>query len=202
MHSKAYHIINAITWYRVLMVPVLIALLIFDRIDIFKWLLPVSFFTDSIDGFLARKYKVASVFGARLDSIGDDLTVASGVAGIIVWKPAFMIDQLIPLGVLLGLFIIQLIIAFTRFGKATSFHTYLAKLAALTQGCFLILFFFFPGMGLFLFYLAVIITLLDLVEEIILALIIDKWATNIHGLFWYLASRKKDSLPEQHHDKN
>jgi CDP-diacylglycerol--glycerol-3-phosphate 3-phosphatidyltransferase len=202
MHSKAYHIINAITWYRVVMVPVLVTLLIFDRIDIFKWLLPVSFFTDFIDGFLARKYKVASVFGARLDSIGDDLTVAAGVAGIIVWKPAFMLDQLIPLGILLGLFIIQLIIAFTRFGKATSFHTYLAKLAALAQGCFLILFFFYPGMGLSLFYTAVIITLLDLVEEIILALIIDKWTTNIHGLFWYFAGRKKDSLPEQHHDKS
>lgn len=200
MHSKAFHIINAITWYRVAMVPVLVALLIFDRIDIFKWLLPVSFFTDSIDGFLARKYKVASVFGARLDSIGDDLTVAAGIAGIVIWKPDFIINQMIPLGFLLALFIIQLILAFNKFGKATSFHTYFAKLAAVAQGIFLILFFFDPDLHPAFFYTAFAITMLDLLEEIILVMVVKKWTANIHGLYWYLSSMKKD-LPEEHHNR-
>ena len=199
MHSRAYNIINAITWYRVAMVPVLVLLLLFGRIDIFKWLLPISFFTDAIDGFLARKYKVASVFGARLDSIGDDLTVAAGIAGIIIWKPGFIKEQALWLGILLALFIIQLAIAFYKFRKPTSFHTYLAKLAAVAQGLFIIIFFFDPFLPPAFFYIAWAITALDLVEEILLTLFIKKWATNIHGLYWYLAGQVEQG-PEEHQD--
>src|SRR5687767_14581564 len=95
MQNRAYYIISGITWYRVITAPILVALLLFDRVDIFKWLLPVSFFTDAIDGFLARKFKVNSSFGARLDSIGDDLTVAAGVGGIFIWKPEFIKENLV-----------------------------------------------------------------------------------------------------------
>jgi hypothetical protein len=72
----------------------------------------------------------------------------------------------------------------------TSFHTYGAKLAAVCQGVFLILFFFLPQPSLFLFYLAMIVTGLELVEEIILVLIIPAWRANVKGLFWVLKKRK------------
>lgn len=199
MQKQAYYIINGITWYRVITAPVLVVLLLFDRVDIFKWMLPLSFFTDAIDGFLARKFKVNSSFGSRLDSIGDDLTVAAGVAGIFIWKPEFIKDNLLPLLVLLGLFIIQLSIALIKFRKPTSFHTWSAKLAAVAQGIFIILFFFIPDMPSWVFYTAVIITGLDLVEEIILALIIPKWTTDVKGLFWYLKHQKKSTGGDQYH---
>ena len=191
MSRKAYYIINGITWYRVITAPLLIALMLLDRVDIFKWLLPVSFFTDAIDGFLARKFKVNSSFGARLDSIGDDLTVAAGVAGIFIWKPEFIRENMLALIVLLALFLIQLTIALSRFRKPTSFHTWLANLAAIAQGIFIILFFFVPDMPVWAFYIPVIITGLDLLEEIILVQIIPKWTSDVKGIYWYLKSRNK-----------
>ncbi len=190
MHKKAYYIINAITWYRVIAAPILILLLVFDRIDIFKWLLPISFFTDAIDGFLARKYKVTSIFGARLDSIGDDLTVLAGLVGLIVWKPGFFIDNLIPLATLAVLFVIQVGLAIYRYRKTTSFHTYAAKIAAIAQGCYLILFFLLPDLPPWAFYIPVVITAIDLLEEIILVMVLPTWQANVKGLFWVWRDKK------------
>lgn len=48
------------------------------------------FYTDAIDGFLARRYRVTSLWGAKLDSIDDDLTVFVGLTGIMVFKPEFI----------------------------------------------------------------------------------------------------------------
>src|SRR5687768_5959052 len=88
-HNFSYYAINSITLYR-LVATLFLLYLIFDRqYDLFKWFLAISFFTDSIDGFLARKFKVASMLGAKLDSIADDLTVLVGVMGLYIFKPDF-----------------------------------------------------------------------------------------------------------------
>lgn len=190
LHKKAYYIINGITWYRVITAPILLILLFYDRIDIFKWMLPISFFTDAIDGYLARKYKVTSSFGSRLDSLGDDMTVLVGLAGIFIWKPGFIATHQSILWILLGLFIIQLGFSLSKFGRPTSFHTYLAKIAAVCQGIFLILFFFIPEMPVGFFYAVAAITAIELIEETIMVLLIREWKTDVKGLFWLPREKK------------
>ena len=69
MHRTAYYIVNAITLYRLLAAFVLLYFILAERMDVFKWLLAISFFTDALDGVLARTLKVVSVTGSRLDSI-------------------------------------------------------------------------------------------------------------------------------------
>lgn len=186
----SYYIINGITLYRVIAAPFLIWLLITGRYDIFKWLLGVSFFTDLIDGFLARKFKVTSLFGTKLDSIGDDLTVLAGITGIFVIKPDFIKEHLLLLLIPLFLFFLQIGYALIRYKKVTSFHTYLAKIAAILQGVFLILFFLLNEPLLLLFYAAVIITSIELIEEIILVYLLPNWETNVRGLYWVLKRKK------------
>jgi phosphatidylglycerophosphate synthase len=195
MKKKSYYIINGITLYRLIAAPFLLFLIITKQAELFKWFLGISFFTDAIDGYLARRYKVVSVMGAKLDSWGDDLTVVAGVVGLFVLKPDFINQQLSWLLFLLALFIIQVVSALVRFGATTSFHTYLAKLAAVAQGSFLILAFFLQEPVLVLFFIAIIITALDLIEEIILIYLLPKSATNVKGLYWVL---KKKNKPASH----
>ena len=152
MQKRSYYIINGITVYRIVASLVLLYLLISNKPDIFKWLLGISFFTDAIDGFLARRYKVVSVMGAKLDSIGDDLTVVAGVIGLFVFKYEFISQHWIWLVLIFILFLIQIISAFKKYGTMTSFHTYLAKLAAVLQGSFLILAFFMDEPSKLLFF--------------------------------------------------
>jgi phosphatidylglycerophosphate synthase len=189
MHRQSYYIINGITLYRILTAPLLIYLIFTDRIDLFKWLLAASFFSDMIDGVLARRYKVKSLLGSRLDSIGDDLTVLVGIIGLFRLKYDFISQHFLIIGISLGLFLLQLALALWKYHKPTVFHNRLAKLGALFQGIFLITSFFLPEPNSVLFYIAMIVTLLDLIEEIILVLMLPKWQSDVKGIWWIRKER-------------
>lgn len=194
MHKKSYYIINGITLYRLIAAPFLLFLILTRQSDLFKWLLAFSFFTDAIDGYLARKYKVVSLIGAKLDSLADDLTVIVAVIGLFVLRPDFASRELMWLVAIFILFVIQVVYAFIRYRAVTSFHTYLAKLAAILQGIFLILAFFVPEPIRILFYIAVGVTALDLIEEIILTFLLPKWRANVKGIYWVLKQTPKSLL--------
>ena len=189
-HKQAWYVINGITLYRIIAAPFLLVLLFTKQYEIFKWLLGVSFFTDLIDGYLARKYKVTSILGTKLDSIGDDLTVLVAMIALFVLKLAFIKQHSIMFIILLVLFFVQITYALIRYGKMTNFHTYLAKTAALLQGIFLLLVFFTDEPSLILFYVAAIVTILELTEEIILVSLLSQWRANVKGIYWVLKNKE------------
>lgn len=188
----ALRVINLITIYRIVTFPLLIYLVLTGELTLFKWLLAASFFTDAIDGYLARGFKVTSVLGAKLDSIGDDLTVLAGIFGLVFTRPEFIREQWPWIAILIFIFIVQLSLALFKYKKMSSFHTYLAKLAAVVSAFFLLSTFFFD-LYYWLFYAALIITALELIEEIILVLLIPQWQVNVKGIYWVLKKRKKTS---------
>jgi CDP-diacylglycerol--glycerol-3-phosphate 3-phosphatidyltransferase len=182
--SLAYYLINGITLYRVVAAPFLLGLLLSGPPVWFKWMVALSFFTDMIDGVLARLFRVNSALGARLDSIGDDLTVLITTAGLLMIKPELLTEQWMWLLPLVILFLIQTAYALYRYKRISSFHTRLAKLAAFAQGLFLLTFWFFDTIHYPLFYTAVIITMLELAEEIVLVAWFKEWTTDVKGLYW------------------
>jgi len=191
MGKRNYYIVNGITWYRALAAFCMLLLICNHQFSAFKWMLAFSFFTDAVDGNLARKLKVISKFGSTLDSVADDLTVAVAIIGMIVFNPGFLKGELTLVVILLLLYVLQITLALIKYGKISSFHTYFAKAAAGLQGLFLVLFFFLPGPIYTLFYLTAII--MDLVEEIALVLIMPEWKANVKGLYWVLS---KSAVPE------
>ena len=186
MRKRSYYLVNGITMYRLVAAPVLLLFIYFGQLQYFKWLLAVSFFTDAIDGFLARRYKVNSSFGARLDSMADDFTIFVALVGIYVFKPEVLKDHWIVVILLLILLVTQNILSLIRYKKLSSFHTYSAKLAAVIQGVFILLIFFMPAVPETFFYLAAVITAIDLLEEIILVFILKEWKTDVKGIYWVL----------------
>lgn len=193
--SPGFYIINSLTLYRLVAAPFLIALAVFDQFNVFRWLLMVSFLTDAVDGFFARKYKIDSSFGAHIDSLADDFTILAAIAGLCILQLSFLLYEIIPLGLLLLLYLLQNILAFRKYRKPTSFHTYTAKAAAVSQAAFLITFFFMPHPIYWLFYLMVVLTSVDLLEEIVLVIVLPGNKTNVKGLYWVLT--KKSSDPDQ-----
>ena len=196
MHSKenrlsfSYIAVNSITFYRLVASALLLYLIIERQYALFKWLLAVSFLTDTFDGFLARKFKVVSVLGAKMDSMADDLTVLVGIIGLYFLKPEFLVQNAIYFFILLGLFLTLVALALIRYRRLTSFHTLSAKVAAVLQGSLLILVFFLPQPPMLLFYAAFAITAFDLTEEIILVLVLTKWEVDIKGIYWAIKDKK------------
>jgi len=182
--------VNLVTYYRAVAAPLLVLLLLEQQFSAFKWLLAVSFFTDAIDGWLARRFKVNSLLGARIDSIADDLTVLVAILGVILYRPDFLRSEWLPAGIMAILYLIQNGLALIRYHKLTGFHTYTAKLAAILQGAFLVLVFFLPQPVRPLFYLTACLTILDLAEEILLVLILPEWEVNVKGLYWVLRRKR------------
>jgi CDP-diacylglycerol--glycerol-3-phosphate 3-phosphatidyltransferase len=183
MNKPIYYVVNGITLYRLLAAPVLLFFVFTRQLDVFKWLLAASFFTDAIDGYMARRFRVTSEQGSKIDSIADDLTVVAAIAGLFVMRPGFIREQwpvIIPLAVLYG---IQLTLALVRYGKISSFHTYLAKGAAVLQGVFLVLAFFTEPI-VPLFYAVALLTAIDLLEEVVLVVLLPRWQVNVKGLYW------------------
>jgi phosphatidylglycerophosphate synthase len=191
--SRAVQGITMITLYRTIAFPILVILILTGHLDIFKWLLIVSFFTDAIDGFLARKFNANSVLGAKLDSIGDDLTILAAVIGLAVVKTEFLKAHWIIFAIPLGFFFIQVIAAFIRYGKMSSYHTYLAKTAAVLQGFFMCAMFLFEEPVYWLFYITAIVTTFELMEEIIIVIVLPEWKTNVHGLYWVMKNKQDTS---------
>ena len=188
MYKFRYYIVNSITLYRIITAPVLLLLAVSGDLEVFKWLLALSFFTDSIDGYLARKNHVHTKLGAVLDSIGDDLTVGAAIIGILLFQPDFARERLSFFTALFILYSSQLILALIRYGRISSFHTYSAKISAVLQAVFLTLFFHI-GPIYWLFYIAVIFTGLNLIEEIILVIMLPEWQHDVKGLYWYLTKK-------------
>lgn len=183
-------IVNAISFFRVLAFPVLLVLLWQKNLEVFKWLILASFLTDALDGFLARKFKVISILGSRLDSLGDDLTVFASFLGVIVFRGDFLWEEWILIALMWALFFLQLGFAMARYQKPTSFHTYGAKLATVFQGLFLCSLFFLDYTLYSLFYATVVVTCLELIEEIIMVGVLPSWRSDIRGLYWALKLRK------------
>jgi phosphatidylglycerophosphate synthase len=190
MHKRWYYIVNAITLYRLLAAPVLFILILTKNINVFSWLLPVSFFTDLIDGYLARKFKVISALGSRLDSIADDLTMAAAIVAVFAFYPLFIRQHIVVIAIMLVLYLVQLALALTKYKRISEFHTYIAKGAAILQGSFLILLFLLQKPIPALFYAAAFATILDLLEEIMLVVFLPGWQSNVGGLYWFFKKRK------------
>lgn len=190
MQSTSFYIINGITLYRLLVAPYLVYLVFTGQIDIYKWMLGISYFTDLIDGYLARTFKVTSKIGSQIDSIADDLTIVASVIGLYVFRNQFFEEEFTAIAVLLSLFLVQTILALVRYKKTTSYHTYFAKTAAILQGSFFIFSFFVEQPLYGLFYVAASVTAIELIEEIILIFLLPQWETNVKGVYWVLKKRK------------
>jgi phosphatidylglycerophosphate synthase len=189
VQKRSYYIVNGITLWRVLMAPLVIFLAIHGDEGLFKWFLAISFLTDAIDGTLARRYHISSKRGARLDSIGDDLTILAAFIGMLVFHLDFVRQELTLLVLLAGFYLLQMTLALYSYGRMTAFHTVLAKAAAVLQAIFLLTLFFWPTAPKVLFYTASALTALDLAEEIVLILLLREWKTDVKGLYWILKSR-------------
>ncbi len=171
-------------------VPILLIFIWLGERQIFAWFLTLSYSTDAIDGYIARKLKITSARGSQLDSYGDQLTLVVALIGLLVFENEFMRDNFLLITIALIPYILQMIIAFRKYGKATAFHTYLAKLSAIIQAVFILWLLFF-GPVYWLFYTMIAIGILETAEEITLIFMYDKWVAGVKGIYWALRDKRR-----------
>jgi CDP-diacylglycerol--glycerol-3-phosphate 3-phosphatidyltransferase len=187
---KNLNIADWFSLYRILALPLLLSLIILEERNLFTWFLLISYATDAIDGRLARSLRISSARGSQLDSLGDQLTLGVALIGLLVFENAFIRQNLTLILVAFVPYLAQMVLAFRKYGKATAFHTYLAKLSALIQGIFILWLLFF-GPVYWLFYLMVGLSILETLEEISLIFMYDQWVKDVKGIYWALKDNRR-----------
>jgi CDP-diacylglycerol--glycerol-3-phosphate 3-phosphatidyltransferase len=187
---KNFNIADWFSFYRIAAAPFLLVILWLGERELFTWLLLVSYCTDAIDGFLARRFKITSPRGSQLDSFGDQITLVVALIGLLVLEHDFLIENAFLIMLAFVPYIFQMIIAFIKYGKATAFHTYLAKLSAIIQSFFILWLLFFEPIY-WLFYVMIILGLLETMEEITLIFMYDNWVAGVKGIYWALRDKRR-----------
>src|SRR5574337_255430 len=158
MKRPSTHIpFNSADWislYRVAASPLLLAAILLKLKIFFVIQLALSLFSDMLDGFIARRLNICTARGARLDSIGEALTFSVAVAGLFVFEKRFLAEHAVAILAAVIPYLAQILFAVIRYGKPTSYHTYLAKLSALLQGVFLLLLLLYKPLD-WLFYITI-----------------------------------------------
>jgi phosphatidylglycerophosphate synthase len=187
---KNYNIADWFSFYRIFAAPFLLLLIWLDIRMFFAWLLLISYSTDAIDGYLARKLKITSPRGSQLDSFGDQITLVIGLIGLYYFENEFIKTNLTLIVIAFIPYILQMIIAYIKYGKATAFHTYLAKLSAIMQSVFILHSLFFSPDN-HLFYIMIIIGLLETFEEITLIFMYKHWTSDVKGIYWAYRDKRR-----------
>ncbi len=171
---------NALSAFRILAAPVLLALAWRGAQGPFVVLLIAALLSDVVDGKVARWLGQCSDFGARLDSWGDLATYTTvPVCGL--WLVPEVARAEAPFVVLVVLaYLVPIVVGFLKFRALTSYHTRGAVIGAyLLGGAAVVIFLGGPAWPLRV--AAVVIALAEL-EELAITAVLRAPAINVRGL--------------------
>lgn len=173
---------NLISFLRLILVPVLLMLAWRGQGRAFLGCLLLSLLTDLADGLLARKLKLATDLGARLDSWGDFLTYLALPPSGWWLRPEVVRQESLWLAAGILSYLAAILIGFIRFRTLTSYHTWGAKLSAVLVGA-AVLVFFANGPG-WVFRVVMPVVVVANLEEMAITATLPQLAANIPS-FWH-----------------
>jgi len=186
--EKIYNIPNLLSFYRILVFPVIFLFILDERDQLFAIFLCINIFTDFIDGQIARRFNMVTNFGAKLDSLADYGTLFLAFWGVIELKSSDLASHSWFLYFFISLMVFVQLVSVLRFRTYTSFHLYSFRVAGYLLA---LLFFcwFFVKFYPWLFYLAVGMGILAEIETFIILIILKEKISNAKGLYWLLRNK-------------
>ena len=179
---------NALSAARIAAAPVLVALAWLGRETAFTWVLVPALLTDIADGLVARVFRLQSKLGALLDSAADTLLMLAACFGVWRLHPEVLQQHGLEVAVALGAWVLEDVVALVRYRRLSSFHTYLSKIAGNLLGLFIGVLFVF-GLEPWLLRVAVAVSVLASLEELVLLALLPEWRSDVKGVPWVLRER-------------
>lgn len=171
---------NAISVARLAATPVLYWMASEHMEAPFSWLLVAALASDAVDGLLARRYAWTSRLGSLFDAVADAVLTLTAAYGVWVFHPDVFTGYSFTIWLVLGMWAFEHFLAFLRYGRPSSFHTRLVRLAVFFFGCFLAVLFLI-GFQAWLFYLTAITSLAAVLEEIAMIVVMPDWTPDLRG---------------------
>ena len=121
---------NAVTLSRGVAIAPILGLLLAGRANAALGLYIAAACTDLVDGWLARRQKQSSAFGAQLDAVVDNLFSVAILAFLALAYPELVARQWLACAVLFGGPIAYLVVSWLMTRRFMMFHVWSAKLGA------------------------------------------------------------------------
>jgi len=183
---------NLLSAYRLLAVPVIGWAIAGGRRDAFFILVCVSLVTDVLDGWIARRFRLETEFGARLDSLADILTSLAALVGFVTLEHTFVREHRAAFTALLVFNLTPQAFCLLRFRRPTCLHLYSSKVMGYAQG-FFVLGYYLAGYTAWAFHLMVAVSLLAYTEALAVLVVLPRLRSNVRGLYWVLAGAGPDA---------
>lgn len=125
---------NAISALRIILTPVLFVLAFYKLNTELAIVLAIAFLTDMADGIAARALKQTN--GVKIDSIADYILILSLPVIIYLTKPEAITENIVSIGTLIALFLIELSMGYIIQKQFVPLHHYTSKAANILIGIF------------------------------------------------------------------
>jgi CDP-diacylglycerol--glycerol-3-phosphate 3-phosphatidyltransferase len=187
--NEFWTIPNVITTYRLFIAPVILYFIISGQERLFAIFLVISLLTDAVDGYIARRFKMETEIGARLDAFADYFTYILVFIGLFVFKLEELKPYLVSAIIFIGMLVLTVIVSLVKFRKFHSYHTVIEKSGGYVQAIFFICLFTI-GLIAPLYYFMIVLGILGAIETIAIDILIPEMRSDILGLYWVLKERK------------
>lgn len=184
------HLPNIVSAARIAAAPLLIYCAAHGNQAAFTWILVPALLSDIVDGLLARALQLQSKLGALLDSIGDQLLLFTSIYGLWVFHREVITEYQAWCYAMVGAWLLEALAAFARYGRLSSFHTYVSKMAGYLLGIFVGVLFVF-GFYPWLLYVAVATSVIGNLEELVLLRLLPEWRADVRGTYWVLREQRR-----------
>jgi len=175
------HIPNTISILRILSVPVLLYSSYYELKAVFIGILFFALISDAIDGYLARKFKVESALGAKLDSWGD-MCVYLSIPVCAIWLYPNLVYEVYGYFLfVVAAYTAPIIASLIKFQAIANYHTLSAKMAGVVMSISTVLAFIFGELNLF--KAAVALQVLVALENILITLKLPDPKSNVRSYY-------------------
>jgi len=189
--KEFWNIPNLITLYRLLMVPVILYFAISGREKLFAIFLVINLLSDVIDGYIARRFKLETEIGARLDSFADNFNYVLAFIGFFIFKMDDFRSHIVSFIIFVIMLVMTIIVPLIKFRMFPSYHLYITKIGGYIQGAFFI-YLFTIGFVTPFYYFMIVWGILGAIECIAIDLVIPEMRSNVKGLYWVLKERNAE----------
>jgi cardiolipin synthase (CMP-forming) len=186
--ERFWTIPNVLSLYRIVIFPFVLWLILSGKEYLFTTFITISFITDFLDGFIARRFNMQTDIGVKLDSWADFGTYILAFIAIGIFKWPVIKPHAMMLYVFAAVMGLSYLIVFAKFKGLIGLHTYMFKVTGYLQGAFIVALFVW-GFYLLPYYVCLAWGTLACVEEIIIILMLKQAKMNVKGLYWLLQNK-------------
>jgi len=172
LSDKVYriNIPNTLTYLRFMLIPVLWVIYFNGTIRLLTAGLVLAGVTDVIDGPIARRLRIVSKYGSKLDSLADNILILSIVYWTVHICPDILTNHSKAVFIWLFLLIISGITGYIKFRRIGNLHLYSSKIAGVISYTFVVHAYLF-SYSTILFYLTLAALIIAASENILIQLL-------------------------------